>query len=204
MIPVHNAGHFLGEALASLRDQEEPPARIVVIDDGSTDDSIEVARSSLEELPLEIVRLGRRGGVSAARNVALGRLDTPLVAFLDADDLWLPDHVRANVDAYIRHGGLISPGALLWYPDGSTRSYQRWLDIRVPRAHRQLPALLQHNYVFAGALLPRADVVAVGGFRPPDIGEDWDLWIRLLARGGGTMPAGGDLLNPRDAFRVRG
>jgi glycosyltransferase involved in cell wall biosynthesis len=183
VIPVHNAGDFLGQALDSLLDQEEPPAQVVVIDDGSTDDSVDIARTKLSTLPLEIVRLGGRSGVSAARNAALARLHTHLVGFLDADDFWLPAHIRVTVDAYLRHGGLISPGALLWYPDGSTRSYQRWLDIRVPRGNRQLPALLKHNFVFVGALLPLADVVAVGGFREPNVGEDWDLWIRLLARG---------------------
>jgi glycosyltransferase involved in cell wall biosynthesis len=183
VIPVHDGQAYLDEALASLCAQEEPAAQVVVVDDGSTDASVTIARRYQGRLPIEILRLGRRSGVSAARNAGVARLSTPLVAFLDADDVWYPRHLALAVDAYMRRGGLISPAALIWYSSGSTRSFQRWLGLRVPRDRRQLPALLQHNYVFVGALVARADLLAVGGFREPNIGEDWDLWIRLLAHG---------------------
>ncbi|MGE0728603.1 MAG: glycosyltransferase family 2 protein [Acidimicrobiia bacterium] len=183
IVPVHNGARYLGEALGSLVEQSEPAQQVVVVDDGSTDDSLAIARSFQERLPLEIIRLGGRSGVSAARNAGVARLRTPLVGFLDADDVWYPQHLARTVDAYLRRGGLISPGALIWYPDGSTRSFHRWLGMRTPRDGRQLESLLRQNFVFVGALLPRADFLAVGGFRPFAVGEDWDLWIRLLARG---------------------
>jgi glycosyltransferase involved in cell wall biosynthesis len=183
VIPVHNGAAYLGEALDSLVAQRLPPDRVVVVDDASTDGSVDAARRFAGLLPLEIVRRPVRGGVSAARNAGIAVLDTNLVALLDADDVWSEEHLERAVDAYVRRGGLVSPAAELWYPDGSSKSFQRWLGLRTPRDSRQLRALLRRNFVFVGALLPRSEVLAVGGFRPPDIGEDWDLWIRLVARG---------------------
>ena len=183
VIPVHNGAPYLGAALDSLVAQQLPATQVVVVDDGSTDGTAAVARSYQDRLPLEILRLGGRSGVSAARNAGVARLRTPLVGFLDADDVWYPQHLDRTVEAYMRRGGLISPGALIWYPDGSVRPFHRWLGMRRPRDGRQLQALLRQNFVFVGALVPRADFLAVGGFRPFPVGEDWDLWIRLLARG---------------------
>jgi len=183
VVPVHDGEAYLGEALQSLADQDLAADQVVVVDDASRDRSVDVARSFQDRLPLEIVRLDAQRGVSAARNAGVARLRTQLVGFLDADDVWMPTHLERVVEAYQRNGGLISPAALIWYPDGSTRPFHRWLGLRVPRGRRQLPALLQHNFVFVGSLVPRSDLQAVGGFREPNVGEDWDLWIRLLARG---------------------
>jgi glycosyltransferase involved in cell wall biosynthesis len=183
IIPVYDGAGFLADALDSLTVQSDPVRQVVVIDDGSQDASVQIARGYLRDLPLEIVRLGGRSGVSAARNAGVARLTTDLVTFLDADDLWLPEHARSVVDAFVVHGGIISPRAVRLYPDGSTRVYRRRLLTSIPTGRRQLPVLLQRNFVFVGSLVSRVDLTAVGGFREPNVGEDWDLWIRLLNRG---------------------
>jgi glycosyltransferase involved in cell wall biosynthesis len=95
IIPAHNAGLFLGEALDSVLAQTRPPEQIIVVDDGSTDDTAEVARAWGAGSRVPIIVLQQRNcGISAARNAGIRVAQTDLVALLDADDLLLPDHLE--------------------------------------------------------------------------------------------------------------
>ncbi len=85
-IPAYNEGSRIAGAIASAKAQSEPPAEILVIDDGSTDDTATIARS----LGARVVTQPN-AGVSAARNLALREAEHPWVAFCDADDVLLPE-----------------------------------------------------------------------------------------------------------------
>ena len=100
VVPAYNPGPFLAEALDSVRQQTRPAAWTVVVDDGSSDGTTETAKRLLATLGLqgEVVRQANQG-ISAARNTALAHRRTDWVALLDADDLWLPDHLARLDDA---------------------------------------------------------------------------------------------------------
>ncbi|MFN0089369.1 MAG: glycosyltransferase family 2 protein [Acidimicrobiales bacterium] len=185
VIPMHNAAPFIGQALASVAAQTTPPAQVVVVDDCSTDASYAAAEAWRGRLPLEIVRLPVNRGVSAARNAGAEALRTDLIALLDADDVWLPDHLGLCLAAYRRNGGIVSAGAFIWRPEGELVDYRRALRLPSPppAGPAQLRALIAQNFVFVGSLFARADLERVGGFRPPDMVEDWDLWLRLVRDG---------------------
>jgi glycosyltransferase involved in cell wall biosynthesis len=86
VIPCYNAESYIAAAIDSVLSQTLPPSRIVVVDDGSTDSSAEVARRFGDRVSV----ISRpNGGISAARNTGIGVCDTALLAFLDADDLWV-------------------------------------------------------------------------------------------------------------------
>lgn len=88
VIRVHNMARYLAASMRSVLDQTNPPGRIVVVDDGSTDGSGEVAdRQAAESEIVEVIHQAR-SGPGGALNAGLERLATPLVAFQDADDLW--------------------------------------------------------------------------------------------------------------------
>ena len=87
IVPVLNGERYLTEAIASVLTQTEPPLEIIVVDDGSTDRTVELARSFGDAVRL--VRQEHRG-VSAARNHGVRVARGELLAFLDADDLYLP------------------------------------------------------------------------------------------------------------------
>jgi glycosyltransferase involved in cell wall biosynthesis len=102
VIPAFNAARYLGAALGSVLAQTSPPDEIVVVDDGSRDETAEVAQS------FPGVRLVARdhGGIAAARNTGVAATCGRWIAFLDADDLWLPNklerqlaHLAASPDA---------------------------------------------------------------------------------------------------------
>ena len=91
VIPCHNNGAHLAETLASVRAQTRKPAEVLVVDDASTDDSAKVA-AGFEEV--RVLGLERNSGVSVARNTGLFGARGQMVAWLDADDIWEPNHLE--------------------------------------------------------------------------------------------------------------
>jgi glycosyltransferase involved in cell wall biosynthesis len=85
IIPVYNSARYLGEAVGSVLAQTYRPLEVILVDDGSTDDSAEVARSFGDAVRLYSQA---NGGVAAARNRGLAMAAGELLAFLDADDFW--------------------------------------------------------------------------------------------------------------------
>lgn len=102
VIPTYNRCHIIGRAIESVLAQEYPPAEIIVIDDGSVDSTREILESYGEK-----VRWVRQAnaGVSAARNRGVKETKCAWIAFLDADDYWLPDHLGRIVRAINATGG---------------------------------------------------------------------------------------------------
>lgn len=92
IIPAFNASRTLADSVASLRSQTAPPARALLVDDGSTDGTGDLAR----ELGLEVIRQENQGP-GAACNHALVQVETPVVAYLDADDIWLPEKAASQL-----------------------------------------------------------------------------------------------------------
>ena len=90
ILPVHNRADVLPRAIRSVIDQELSDFELIVIDDGSTDDSAKVAES-FEDDRIRLIRLDRNRGGNAARNEGIRAAKSPLIAFLDSDDRYLPN-----------------------------------------------------------------------------------------------------------------
>lgn len=95
VIPVHDGERYLAAAIASVLAQTCPPTEIIVVDDGSTDDSGVIARAYGD--PVRLVRQSNRGP-AAARNAGIQQATGDILAFLDADDLWVPDKLTRQVE----------------------------------------------------------------------------------------------------------
>lgn len=100
LIPCHNAAPFLGATLESAFAQTGPAIEVILVDDGSTDDSVAIARP-FEPRGLRIIAQPNRGA-SAARNTALRAARGDFIQFLDADDLLAPDKIARQVEALAR------------------------------------------------------------------------------------------------------
>ncbi len=100
IIPVYNAGRYLREAIDSVLNQTMKPRQFIVVDDGSTDDSLEILRSYGAALT---VITQANGGTSAARNRGLAEADQPLIAFLDNDDRFMPDKLQRQSQCLSQH-----------------------------------------------------------------------------------------------------
>lgn len=183
LIPARDAEATIGNAVRSALDQDRPPKEVVVVDDGSTDGTREaVARVSDDRV--RIVG-GPARGVAAARNLGLDRARTSWVAFLDADDEWMPNHVGAVLDAIAASPAVKACfGSAIHLTDSDELA-----NVLVNRPDRVtvrdlLTGRLQPTT--SATAVDRRFAVAVGGFyegfrRAAGV-EDADLWTRIVAR----------------------
>ncbi|MFY9586757.1 MAG: glycosyltransferase family A protein [Actinomycetota bacterium] len=179
IIAAYNAAATIDQTLASVAAQTRRPDQIIVADDASTDDTVARAMRWKELLPIEIVTLEENSGAGIARAQGVAGLDTDLVALIDADDLWLPDHLALLSATHAEHGGLIAPSCHRWLPGVALKEYRT----NLPAPDRQLEAFLFRNLIMSSTLFERSVYDEVGGFRAYRRSQDWDLWVRMLAAG---------------------
>lgn len=187
--PCFRQGHFLGEAIESVLGQTHPRVEMVVVNDGSDDDTDTVARGYGEKI--KYVRQ-ENAGLPAARNAGVRVAVGTYLLFLDADDMLLPSAIAWLVEAVGGEANALGiMGFRLFTSDPDVGE-----DI-IPPAVPLLPTVVRDNPAPPLAYLAPAQVVrAVGGFST-DLTygcEDWDLWMRLSFRG----------VSPRFVARVGG
>lgn len=179
VIPNHNLGRFVSEAIDSALSQTHPDVELIVVDDGSTDDSLARIRAhpSREAGAFRLVEQAN-GGVSRARNngARLGR--GQFLVFLDADDVLLPEYVERCL------------AALRASPPSVAYAYTQMRlfgaeDSLHPSAPFRRRAILRGNVVNASAMIRKPVFDEVGGFDPSFTQghEDHELWVRMLAHG---------------------
>src|SRR5438105_10809941 len=116
-----NGGKYLQEAIESVLAQTYTNWELLLVDDGSTDASTGIAKDYQQRDPGRVQYLEHSGhenrGMSASRNLGIGRASGALIALLDADDVWLPDKLAQQVAIMQRHPevGLLANPALYWY-----------------------------------------------------------------------------------------
>jgi glycosyltransferase involved in cell wall biosynthesis len=184
VLAAHNQARWLGEAIEGVRAQTFTDWELVVIDDGSTDDTADVLARFTTDPRVRCLRQPRAER-AAARNRGIAETSGELVAFLDGDDVWRPTKLAAQVAAL--HA---SPEAGLCYTTARFIDVAgRPLPLRKPSrplAGRVFPVLVRGNVlILASVVVRREALAAVGGFDEtlPVFGcEDWDLWLRIARR----------------------
>lgn len=198
IMPTYNRWPVLYEAITSVFEQTCRDLELLIIDDGSTDDT----RAQVQQItppPEMSLRLLScdRGGPAKARNVGLRDARGTFVAFLDSDDLWLPNHLENARDLMSRQPDPIdfcfadtqlsrAAGLRASYLQGKpieTASYDRDGQWRIFR-RTIYPELVQEPTVITSSAIIRRDILQqLGGFdeRLTPFGEDTDLWLRVAA-----------------------
>lgn len=176
VIPSFNARRWLAEAIRSVQLQTLAAAEIIVVDDGSSDGSAELAA---RYGATEVIADGVNRGPSSTRNRGIKAATAELVAFLDADDRWLPDHLERSVDCLIQHpdADVAFSGFRLF---GETE-LECPPELGPGRALDLSLELLNHNHVLqSSAVARRAALLASGGYdEARRYAEDFEFWLRL-------------------------
>jgi glycosyltransferase involved in cell wall biosynthesis len=182
VVPCYNGETYLRPCLESILQQDyRGPVEILIGDDGSTDGSLAIAESFAGQARVLRHPGGSNRGVSATRNLCLQAVTKPLIAFLDADDLWLPGHLAA-LGAVLE----ANPQAGMAYDNGYylTADGSRTFGHRLAGDHRALDAatlLLDCCLVPDGVVVGKQVLDRVGLFDESlHYGEDHDLWLRIV------------------------
>lgn len=190
IIPCHNAGAWIDDALASVSAQTFPAVEVLVIDDASADDSAD--RADINEVVNQVIHVSCRNA-AAARNVGIEQATGDWIAFLDADDLWLPDHLERAVAAlegtsdvaYLAHNTL-----QVFSGKGESKLVER--DTAPPVRH--LTSGLSDDafvnwwcrkaWFFPGSLVAKRDaLLETGAFDSTQVRRhDFEMFFRLIHR----------------------
>jgi glycosyltransferase involved in cell wall biosynthesis len=181
VVPAYDAQTTVGAAISSALWQTYRDVEVVVVDDGSHDATGAIAGAFGE--PVRVVRQ-ENAGVAAARNRGIAEARGELIAFCDADDVWLPRHLDELVATYDLHGGGIATSNCYWlFPSGIHPSRTRYKG-GFPKPGRQRLAILQQNFVSTMSLFPKRLADELGGFATElEVAEDWDFWLRAIYAG---------------------
>jgi glycosyltransferase involved in cell wall biosynthesis len=181
VVPTYNRAEYIAETIASILEQSYANIEIIVIDDGSTDDTRNVVRPFEPRIRYVWQENAERG---ASRNHGLRLARGEYIAFLDSDDLWLPTKVQEGVHFLQAHPeiGLVYTDALQIDSEGREL---RLLRANGPSGH-VTDKLLEKNFVSIGTHLTRTALVnEIGGYREErqlSGSEDWEMWVRLSLR----------------------
>lgn len=180
LMPAYNAMPYLTEALDDLLAQTMGDFELVVVEDGSTDDTLATLRAyAARDGRLVILENEQNRGLVYSLNRGLERCRASLVARADADDRYAPDRLERQVAFMDAHPdvGLLSCAVTKMTEDGRPFATTRW---PTEDAHIRLRELFENSFSHPGVMF-RADLVrAVGGYDPAfESAEDCDLWARL-------------------------
>ncbi|MEO6875211.1 MAG: glycosyltransferase [Opitutaceae bacterium] len=186
IIPAYRAGRYITETLESIRSQTHTAWEVLVCEDGIVDDTRDrvEAFAATTTQPVRLFQNPSNRGVSHSRNRLLDAAQGEFIAFIDADDLWGPNHLAHSLERMnAERTDWIIGGTNLLASDGSVIK-RDILPHPLPLA--QIPTrLLAYNFILTGAAVFSRRVFTDGlRFDPTlTIGEDLDLWIRVIAAG---------------------
>ena len=195
IIPNYNQSHFVSRAILSALSQSRTPDEIIVVDDGSSDNSREV-----------VARFGDRvrylrqknQGLAGARNTGIQASAGELIGLLDADDEWKPEYLEAMISLAGEH-----PDALVYYctarcMDVDGQDMPQFVGGPPVEPHALYQRLLRANFIIPSTVLLRRKPIMEAGMFDSTLRscEDWDLWLRLL-------PTGKLIGSPKSMVRYR-
>lgn len=180
VVTTYNYGRYLPFALESALAQGHRNIEVLVVDDGSTDDSREVAARYLSDPRLRYIHQDNAGQASA-KNRGIRESRGAFVAFLDADDVWLPGKLEKQLGLFADPAvGVTCTGRRLLLPDGSERPYQ---GAALRRGDVLGDVFLDNFLCFSSTMVRRSCLESYGSFDESiRMGIDYDLWIRMAAR----------------------
>lgn len=179
IVPLYNMESFIEETLQSISASTYPNYEIVVMDDGSTDASLSIARhfaAANHHVTIQVLTQPNQGA-SEARNNAIRQAHGAYILPIDADDLVSPDYISQAVEILERHTDVLVVGCEVEMFGNTNR--------RIDYPSFSLQRLARKNMIAAPSMYRKADWERAGGYCKEIKGrEDWDFWLSIFAEGG--------------------
>jgi glycosyltransferase involved in cell wall biosynthesis len=183
IIPAYNYGRFLATAISSVLTQEYPHFELIVVDDGSTDDTAQIVQQFTDSRLRYVHK--QNAGLSAARNTGIAAARFPLVAFLDADDEWLPGFLKQAVAAFARlpeEFALVACRHTYINAAGDRLHFKR-LDVGLPQEITCRDIIFRTHFQPSCVVTKKSVFTTCGDFDTTlRSSEDRDMWIRIANR----------------------
>jgi glycosyltransferase involved in cell wall biosynthesis len=197
IIPAYQAAAFIGDAVESALAQTVPPHEVIVCDDGSTDELAEALRPYSARITL--IRK-EHGGAASARNTAARSASSEFVAFLDADNTFLPEYLEAVGELAAARPDLdiLTTDAYLELDGRVYGRYYRGKARFVVEDQRR--GIIHQHFIFGNASMRREALLTVGGYDETVLAEDTDLFLRMILDGSRV----GLVDEPLCVYRIRG
>ncbi|NIT04308.1 glycosyltransferase [Candidatus Saccharibacteria bacterium] len=182
IIPAYNAAQFLPETIESALKQTYKNIEVIVVDDGSTDNTEEVVK----KYPVRYIKIEHSGGPATPRNEGVHKAKGELVAFLDSDDVWLSKKLEKQVDFLRKRDfDFVSCDAVIIDEDGKKLRKSYLGGRKIPEGE-VFSSLYQDNFIITSATLARKTVLIDAGLFDSSVNlvgvEDYDLWLRVAAK----------------------
>lgn len=181
--PAYRSAGSIGATIDSVLAQTDPDWELVIVDDGSDDETLAIARSHAESDARITVLTQANAGTSAARNTAMAASRGSWLVFLDADDELLPTYLenqRAFIAAHPGHG-IYATNAWVVYPSGTRHLF--WSGRHGRLRSIGLADELRRNHINIHSTVPRSLYEKIGGFTPGLRAQDYEYWLRAMLAG---------------------
>jgi glycosyltransferase involved in cell wall biosynthesis len=200
VIPAYNAAATIEQTVSSVLVQTEADLELIVVDDGSSDDTPARVKA-LDDPRISLISQANQG-TAAARNTGVSRASAGYVSFLDNDDLWMPNYLAAMGIALDRNPQAGFAYCDAWGLDDQTSRIHRFTEMRYRPAppasasrDQVLTTLASQNFVMSSSTVRREVLQQLGGFDPTVRGtDDYDLWLRIVLSGWTAARAGDEPL----------
>lgn len=194
IIPCYNYGRYLDECFSNLQEQSYSDWEAIVIDDGSTDHTMEIVRAWQTHEPRIQYFYQSNSGVSVARNLGLLKANGELIQFLDADDLLSKEKLQLQVNFFLDHPNVdlcytenhyFEDGIpQIRYPDQEFLG-KDWMIRFSGKGAFAVEQLIRNNLAVISSPLIRKSLVGLAGFFPEQVAhaEDWQFWLQCVLAG---------------------
>jgi len=186
-MPTYNGEQYLAAGLESVRQQFDNEIELIVVDDGSSDSTVDIIKSFSDKMPLRLITPGRMGNWVAATNIGLREATGEWACFLHQDDLWLPNRIATISTAVNRaKGALIIHNTKFINPQGKTLGLSTCpLPVGDVPSDLFIERLLVQNFIALPSPAFRRSAALESGGLDESLwfSADWDLWLRLGALG---------------------
>jgi glycosyltransferase involved in cell wall biosynthesis len=182
--PAYNSAAYIGETIESALAQTCRDFEMLIVDDGSTDGTIDVVRAAAAGDPRVILLNAPHGGTAAARNVAIDAARGRFIALLDSDDVWAQNYLSEQLAMFDAHPGIAIVSANAFSRGGPLDGRPLWEATSGCHEVTLHEVVTNDRAVMVMAVIRREVLDRIGGFNPRlRANEDYELWIRAANAG---------------------
>ena len=180
IIPTYNRAHLITRAIRSVLDQTYGDFELIVVDDGSTDNTEGIV-NGFNDPRIRYIRHDKNRGVAAARNTGIKAARGSYIAFQDSDDEWLPAKMEKQLQAFKNASpkvGVVYSG--IWRIEGNKRKHIGYHD-KKGKEEDLCHNLLKKSFIYIPSAVVRKECFTKVGMFDGEISpaDDWELWIRI-------------------------